>query len=1096
MDDIHKLILPEYVKCEKTGKNAIFRILEAENEVDIISVETDCLVVRSKEGKVFYIKSSTSVLDKAKDPILTTEGTPNLERIMVGDQKITWAWHPSEELTAAHIRNSWINGLSLRKEIKETDIEQVGFRTPQLGAIHATLAHWSVSDGMATVVMPTGTGKTETMLALLVSERCEKLLVTVPSDSLRGQISEKFMSLGLLKQFGLVCPEVERPIVGVLNEKFESEEGLIRFIKKCNVVVTTMAGATGYSESMQKCFAENFPYYFVDEAHHMKAKTWSAFIDKFTRSKVLQFTATPFRNDGAKLSGQIIFNYPLKMAQKEGYFTKINYTPVFEVDPKNSDIAIANKAVQVLREQGEKGFTKQIVMARCESKRRAQEVYEIYKAKYSELNPVLIYSGSGMTEKVRRLSIDALRTGYARIVVCVDMLGEGFDLPTLKIAALHDVKKSLTVTLQLIGRFTRTKLDENLGEATFVVNAADISVGKELETLYFQDADWNELLPELSANAIEEEIEFGEFLKGFSIPDELKIPLQNLRPALSTVVYRNPRNVCFFDRYSLGITLNDGDKAWSFVNENDQVQIIIIARQQAVDWGNTHNIENIVWDLLVVINDTENHLLYINGSDKNGIYAPLAEAVLGEKPVIFRHSEPFRAFHNIKRIRLQNVGLKQFIGRNVRFRMSVGCDVGEALSTAEKARGQKAFVVGSGYENGNKVIIGCSYKGRIWTLQRDSVHKLVAWCKHIGKKVSDPTINGDEIIKEALVPELVADLPKKQCVWADWNEAIYLFSESNIEFHVGGRIYYLQDTSLSLVFEKCSDEKIVFALNCLSRSSGDNKKYEISMRVAQDDHGDAVSMYQQEDVSVPITVVVGRKNMEIEDFFHRYEPSVFYVDGSCLSGNEYVELKTTPGAFPIDRIETWDWTGIHLEEESQGVGTINTASVQYRVIEKIRNDGYCVIYDDDNAGEIADIVAMKEANDAIIIDLFHLKYAKEGKVSGRIDNLYEVCGQAQKSVHWKFRDSKEFFKHLYRRITKNANGQSGSRFIVGNEADLYRLEKLAKIKLPMKFSITVVQPGLSPQKITDDQRLLLSVTEQYLLDVANIPLRVIGNISN
>ena len=66
MDDIHKLILPEYVKCEKTGKNAIFRILEAENEVDIISVETDCLVVRSKEGKVFYIKSSTSVLDKAK----------------------------------------------------------------------------------------------------------------------------------------------------------------------------------------------------------------------------------------------------------------------------------------------------------------------------------------------------------------------------------------------------------------------------------------------------------------------------------------------------------------------------------------------------------------------------------------------------------------------------------------------------------------------------------------------------------------------------------------------------------------------------------------------------------------------------------------------------------------------------------------------------------------------------------------------------------------------------------------------------------------------------------------------------------------------
>ena len=44
------------------------------------------------------------------------------------------------------------------------------------------------------------------------------------------------------------------------------------------------------------------------------------------------------------------------------------------------------------------------------------------------------------------------------------MLGEGFDLPELKIAALHDVKKSLPVTLQFTGRFTRTKYDDNLGK--------------------------------------------------------------------------------------------------------------------------------------------------------------------------------------------------------------------------------------------------------------------------------------------------------------------------------------------------------------------------------------------------------------------------------------------------------------------------------------------------------------------------------------------------------------------------------------------------------------------------------------------------------
>ncbi len=1089
-----KITLPEYVKREKFGKNEIIRTIEQENEQEIISIESNCITLGSKDGNIIYIKDSFSDEDQGRNPILTADGPLDIDKIMSGEQKLSWAWHPNANMDANQIRSSWINGLSLREEVKAEGIEQTGFRTPQLGAIHAALAHWAVSDSIATVVMPTGTGKTETMLALLIAERCERLLVTVPSDSLRGQLSKKFASLGLLKQFELVCPKVERPFVGILYEKFESEEELIQFITRCNVVVTTMAGAAGYPDFLQKCFAENFSYYFIDEAHHMKAKTWSSFIDKFTEAKVLQFTATPFRNDGAKLSGQIIFNYPLKLAQKDGYFTKINYTPVFEIDPVNADIVIAKRAVQILKEQSAKGFNKQVIMARCENKKRARDVYEIYKATYPELNPVVIYSGSGLTEKFRRISIDALRDGVSKIVVCVDMLGEGFDLPTLKIAALHDVKKSLTVTLQLIGRFTRTKFDENLGEASFVVNTADISVGRELETLYSQDADWNELLPELSANAIEEEIKLGEFLKGFSIPEELNIPLQNLRPALSTVVYRNLKNKCNFDNYFLGISLNDGDRTWSFVNNNEQVQIIIIARQQPVDWGNIQNIGNIVWDLLIVINDTENHLLYINGSDNNGIYAPLAEALLGDTPVIIRHSEPFRVFHNIKRVRLQNVGLKQFVGRSIRFRMSVGSDVGEALSLAEKARGQKAFIVGSGYEDGNKVTLGCSYKGRIWTLQTANISRLVAWCKHIGKKVSDETINGDDIIKEALIPKLVTELPRKQCMWIDWSEDIYLLSETKVEFHIGGHIYYLQDTSLSLSYEKCNNDKIVFALECLSRTSGVSKRYEISMYLTTNTDGDAISVYRQEDTATPITVVSGRKSMTVAEFFLRYEPSVFYTDGSCLCGNEYVELKTVPGAFPAERIETWDWTGVRLEEESQGVGIVNTSSIQYHVIEKIGDKGYCVIYDDDNAGEIADVIAIKETEDAIVVDLFHLKYAKEGKVSGRVDNLYEVCGQAQKSVHWKFKDSGEFFKHLRRRQTKKANGHSGTRFVVGDDKELQRLNNLARLKLPMKFSIAVVQPGLSPKKITDDQKLLLAVTEQYLLDVANIPLRVIGNI--
>jgi hypothetical protein len=68
-----------------------------------------------------------------------------------------------------------------------------GLRTSQLGAVHVVLGYWTTNPSQpATVVMPTGTGKTETMLALLAAALPERLLVVVPSDALRGQLAAKF----------------------------------------------------------------------------------------------------------------------------------------------------------------------------------------------------------------------------------------------------------------------------------------------------------------------------------------------------------------------------------------------------------------------------------------------------------------------------------------------------------------------------------------------------------------------------------------------------------------------------------------------------------------------------------------------------------------------------------------------------------------------------------------------------------------------------------------------------------------------------------------------------------------------------------------
>ena len=74
----------------------------------------------------------------------------------------------------------------------------------------------------------------------------------------------------------------------------------------------------------------------------------------------------------------------------------------------------------------------------------------------------------------------------------------------------------------------------------------------------------------------------------------------------------------------------------------------------------------------------------------------------------------------------------------------------------------------------------------------------------------------------------------------------------------------------------------------------------------------------------------------------------------------------------------------------------------------MKQQDFDIIYDDDYSGEIADIITIKETTDSIDVQFYHLKFAKDGLVSARVDNFYEVCGQAQKSIHWKHKSGAEF----------------------------------------------------------------------------------------
>nr|WP_249812765.1 DEAD/DEAH box helicase family protein [Bradyrhizobium sp. 141] len=205
-------------------------------------------------------------------------------------------------------------------------------RLPQIGALHAIAAHFSVGKEFepATIVLPTGTGKTETMLADLVYRRERKMLVLVPSSILRNQIGAKFSTLGVLPAAGAIPVELARPFVAKITKGISTVGHAEAIVNASNVIIATPDILKASAPDALRRLLEGCSILVVDEAHHITAATWSEVRERFTAKKIIQFTATPFRRDERKVDGKIIFNFKLGDAQETGYYRPINLRSVEE----------------------------------------------------------------------------------------------------------------------------------------------------------------------------------------------------------------------------------------------------------------------------------------------------------------------------------------------------------------------------------------------------------------------------------------------------------------------------------------------------------------------------------------------------------------------------------------------------------------------------------------------------------------------------------------------------------------------------------------------------------------------------------------------
>lgn len=472
----------------------------------------------------------------------------------------------------------------------------LGLRNVQIGAIHAIASHATLEPHEATViVMPTGSGKTTVLMMTPYVLRKEKVLIVTPSAMVRGQIADEYRTLRILKHIGVFNEEVTPPIVCEAEHLYSADQS--ETILAADVVVASHQVAASISESEIK---ESFDYLIIDEAHHVPAPTWQKIIHNMKHAGALLVTATPFRLDKKEIEGSNIFSYPLSRAYHDGIFGPITFIPIDEAPDKDKLIAL--EAERVLLNDRAEGY-EHCLMVRTDTKEKAKALEEVYKC---ETNLKLRRIDSSMSYGTIKRTLKALKEKSLDGIICVDMLGEGFDFPNMKIAAVHEPQKSLAATLQFVGRFARTNA-ANIGTAKFIAMNDEV-LRIENRKLYTSDAVWQDMIVEMSDSRINRDLENNEEIKRFSRPENGQdlISLHNIRPNCHARVYRitNFDIEGFFPEQ-----LMVGNNVYRNIDSNTVVGIA--ERNDIPLWLDNNQPLNIEYNLFIVHYQRETGLLFI-----------------------------------------------------------------------------------------------------------------------------------------------------------------------------------------------------------------------------------------------------------------------------------------------------------------------------------------------------------------------------------------------------------------------------------------------------------------------------------------------------
>ena len=377
------------------------------------------------------------------------------------------------------------NGDSLLRHFERLPLESAAIRELrgyQVNAVDAVEQRRSQGARAALVIMATGLGKSVVAGALISNE-----LHRNPT----GDVLVMAHTVDLVKQ-------LERSTWAMLNKDISTHLWAEGESPSYHGGVTFSTWQSVVGAAARENLAGRYSFIVVDEAHHAPSPAYSSLIASLQPNFLVGMTATPWRGDDRNLSdifGQPAFTMDIVDGMQGGYLAEVDYQMMVD-DIDWDEIQQMSSAGHTIRDLNEKlilpdrdeAMVSGVVekMAQMDSPRvicfcRAIDHAERIRRIFLALNVQVGVLHSEMRREDRFRTLSGFRHGSLQLVLAVDILNEGIDVPDVNMVVFMRVTHSRRIFIQQLGRGLRiTPRKSRVSVLDFVADVRRIAAGIEL----------------------------------------------------------------------------------------------------------------------------------------------------------------------------------------------------------------------------------------------------------------------------------------------------------------------------------------------------------------------------------------------------------------------------------------------------------------------------------------------------------------------------------------------------------------------------------------------------------------------------------------